>query len=225
MTFDEIVDEVMEVLNLTSDAARLRVGKFVNRRYRRVLSAIGLDTSRRVSLDQVIDFSVAPYDTSLPNVEIPLTKIIRVQLMIDGVRPKLLDEMTFDEITEREPVDGNPSAWAVKLMDAVTTTITLDNFPTTEAFTLRMEGYVNVTNLEDDDVPAFPEDFHEILIEGAKADELRKMEKYPMAAESEQIYVSRLSDLQMFVAVSAYKDQQQAKNSTQWDWNWRYRRL
>lgn len=221
MLFSEIVAEVCDSLNLTSTAATTRVGKYVNRRYRRVLSAIGLDTARREIVDQVVDPVTSP---ELPDVEIDVVKIIRVQLLIDGVRPKLLDEVSYDEITERAPGDATPTAWAVKIMDASTVTITLDNFPSIDNFTLRIEGYVNLSDLSGSNVPSFSADYHDILVEGAKADELRKMEKYDMANVSEGLYESKLSDLRLFIATSAYKDQQQGKYNQMWNWSWRYRR-
>src|SRR5688572_17183851 len=48
MTFLELVNEVTDRLNLTSDQAISRVGREINARYRRVTSSIGLGASRRV---------------------------------------------------------------------------------------------------------------------------------------------------------------------------------
>lgn len=47
MTFADIQSEILEDLNLTSAVAIARVGREINRRYREVVSSLGLETSTR----------------------------------------------------------------------------------------------------------------------------------------------------------------------------------
>jgi hypothetical protein len=216
MTFDEIVSEVMDRLNLTSEDSRERIEKRVNSRYRRVTSSIGLQTSRRMLLDVSCD---GVNDTELPEVEIPdLEKITRIKMTGDDGGVRLLKEKTYDEINNVATLDGTPQSWAVKLMDAASTTILLDGFPSTETFTLTCEGYDRVIDMQGDQEPFFPEDFHDILVEGVMSDELRKMEKAPLAAIAEQNYALRLSDLRFFIAKSGYLDVVQGKNRPGQTW-------
>lgn len=199
----------MDRLNLTSDDARTRVGLRINDRYRRVTSSIGLQVSRRT----VVDLAVDPTDpdSELPDLKISnMEKVLKVTRIVnDSVF--LLKELTYDEITLVSSPDANPHAFAVKRMGNNYVIITLDTTPTT-AFTLRVEGYEIAPDLADNIEPVFPLDFHDILVEGAMSDELRKMEKPQLAQISESKYEQRLSDLRMFIAKSAYLDIAQGKD-------------
>jgi hypothetical protein len=64
----------------------------------------------------------------------------------------------------------------------------------------------NATELSaDGDEPTFPADFHDILVEGARYEELRKMDKMmPLAQEAYGRFEKRMSDLRYFLAKSAY---------------------
>jgi hypothetical protein len=211
----------MDKLNLTSDEARTRIGEDVNERYKRVTSSIGLITSRRTKIDVVVD--PTSVTSILPDLEIDgIEKVLKISCMV-GTRPRLLDELTYEEITDRAAADATPTAFAVKLMGSQMVTIRLNAFPSTTTFTLSVEGYDLADVLDDSAEPAFPEDFHDILIEGALADELNKMEKPQLAQMREARFESRLSDLRMFIAKSAYLDIQQGKRSTDRDkWMFRY---
>ncbi len=54
------------------------------------------------------------------------------------------------------------------------------------------------------DTPTFPEQFHDILVYGAMAIELDKMEKPDRQAAAEARFQGRLSELRFFIATSAY---------------------
>jgi hypothetical protein len=217
MTFEEIVDEVAGRLNLTSDDAIARIGARVNERYRRVTSGIGLITSRRVVTDVTLD----PDDVAsvLPDVELEdIEKVVRVITTSGSGGIRVLRNETYDDIANVETKTQMPRAWAVKLMDARATTITLDAFPE-EEFTITVEGYVNLSTISGIQEPAFPEDYHDILVWGALADEQLKMEKPQLAAVSEINYERRLSDLRFFITRSAYQDIYQGRNSS-WNKPW-----
>lgn len=205
MTFDELVQEAMDRLNLTSEDARTRVSGRINDRYRRVTSSIGIITSRRVTRDITINPAVS---TSLPDYTVvDMGKVLKVSRQVPGERLRLLDNCTYDDVSNLSNVrDGLPNKWAVKRMGSTSTTITLDAYDHTNPFTLKFEGYELTDVLADDAEPAFPADFHDILVEGAMSDELRKMEKSDLAQIAENKYEQRLSDLRMFIAKSAYLD-------------------
>lgn len=213
MTFNEIVEEIQDRLNLSSYDSEERIGKFVNKRYRWITTSLGLITTRRSVEELAIDPAVS---TDLPDYNVGMEKILKVQLLTDDASPKLLKEVFYEEISDLNTARSNPVMWAVNTVDDQTTTITLDAYPTT-TFTLRFIGYVNIINMEDDDVPQFPESFHDILVEGAMSDELRKMEKADLSMAAEQRFKERLSDLKMFINKSIYMDIFQGKNKPQ---NW-----
>ena len=211
MSFDEIVGEVMDRLNLTSQEARDRVGKRVNRRYRQVTSGIGLQTSRRVVMS--VTFDPSDTDSVLPDIVITgMEKVNKVSRTVGNVL-RVLDEGSYDEVsnTVTTTVRRLPYMWATKRMGSGTVTLTLDAYPETE-FTLQFEGYDVAEELADDAEPYLPTDFHDILIEGAMLDELRKMEKGDLAGIAKTEYDQRLGELRLFIAKTSYKDQYQGKN-------------
>ena len=212
MTLDEMVVDAMSRLNLTSTTAYDRVASGINSVYKVVTSAIGLSTSRLVTTDLVIDAQDPDY-ADLPVVVVSeMEKVRRIQRIVENASPKRLTRMTYDDLTSVETVDGVPQAWAPKRMGSGEVTIVLDGFPATDEFTLRIDGLELADVLEDDAEPAFPESFHDVLVEGVIADELLKMEKPALAGIAAKKYEDRLSDLRMFIATDAYLDTIQGSN-------------
>lgn len=210
----------MNRLNLTSTEAQTRIGVFVNSRYKQVTSSIGLITSRRTTTTIVVD----PTDTAtypdLPYLTVGfMEKINKISVITTGsTGVNILDQLTFDEISAYPTMTGIPKAWAPYRMGAGQVEIVLDGVTSDTTFTLSLEGYDLAETLEDDVVPFIPTDFHDILVEGAKSDELMKMEKPALAAISEQKFETRLSDLRMFIAKSAYLDIIQGKDTPFQTW-------
>lgn len=221
MAFDEIVQYVMSVLNLTADEARDRIGIYVNQRYKKITSSIGLITSRR----QISTITVDPSDTttypSLPELTIQgYEKINKVTTTGNGGTNEgitILRERTYDELTSYPPMGAAPRNWAVKRMGPGVVTIVVDGTPTT-TYPLSFEGYAIAETLADDIEPFLPTDFHDILIEGARADELMKMEKYELAAVHENKYETRLGNLRYFISISIYKDVAQGIDKPDFWW-------
>ena len=125
---------------------------------------------------------------------------------------RILEELTFDEMRNRALMTSTPEAWAVEDSGATTTTIMLDCIPTT-AFRLTADGMVVLSELSGSQVPAFSENFHDILILGGKATELDKMEKPQLALKEEKKYEKRLAELRYHYAASAYLQIYQNKGS------------
>lgn len=217
MTFDTIVAKVMKRMNLTSSDATTRIGEFVNERYRQATSSIGLEPVRL----QATTVTFAAGYAGLPEITAnDYDKINRVQLLDTTVTPsttRTLKEMTYDELTSMPTNNGLPHAYAIKLMAAHSVTYVIDAYPTT-AFSLRLDGYSRLQDASGSAEPIFPEDFHDLLIHGAMADELRKMEKPQLAQTAEGKYDGRVSDLRMFIAKSAYLDIAQGKDKPSVSW-------
>lgn len=219
MTFDEIVSEVCDRLNLTSDEAVERVGKEVNRRYRRVTSSIGMISTRRihVSVDCVGDTA----DQTVEGIE----KIISVSVSSEDPY-RVLSEVTYEEMVAIIPDTQRATCYAIKRHFSGEVDIRL-NFeaPTPDGtLTLDVEGYELASDLSDDIEPAFPESFHELLVMGAMADEYRKMEKPALSRDCEMDYERLISDLRLFLAKSSYLDlvQGQLDNRTLRPFNRRF---
>lgn len=211
MTFDEIVNSVLDRLNLTSLEARERIEDRVNDRYRRVTSSIGLVTSRRVVKDVTVD--PTDPDSELPEIVITdIQKVLAVRYTGQNASILVLKEKTYDEVVNFATNTHTPRAWATKLMGPGEVRIVIDAFDPLNSLTLSIEAYEVAPLLEGTMEPYFPEDFHDILIEGAMSDELRKMEKPQLAQIAETNYQTRLSDLRYFIAKSAYLDIAQGKD-------------
>lgn len=211
MTFDDIVSEVSERLNLTSDVAIARVGRSVNERYRWMSSSMGLQTMRRipnVSASTVVGnrslvFGPAPT---------PVEKIMSVYNPSFTNAPAL-SEVSFDEL--RNSVQGTdpPRKYAIQRMGANTVTIYLSSTPET-VYELNADVESNQAVLSGVMIPAFTESYHDILIYGAMATEYDKLEKAGLSKKKEDQYEQRLGEYRLFIAKSAYKDIHQGKTGT-----------
>lgn len=210
MIFDEIVAEVCERLNLTSDEARSRVGREVNARYRRLTSSIGLVTSRRTQVSKT---------ATIGSQSITFGGIEKITAVIDKSSGSdiTLTEITMSEFHDLSIRDQPPRNFVVNRTNQNSVEILMDCVPTT-GFTLYADGHINLATLAGSQAPSFPESFHDILIFGVLADEYRKMEKLDFARDSELVYEARLSDLRMFLAKSAYLDIYPGKKFSRTNW-------
>lgn len=184
MTFDDIVDMVCLDLNITSPSSITRVGTHVNRRYQQVMDALGMNVFARVSFDLELEPGTRTQtldETTTPVVQ-RIVSLYRQGDASDNLCP--LDELTFEEMQHEIPGTGDATKWSRVRMGPTSTTFML-NSTVPDGQTLMVEGEEHASVLADDDVPAFTESFHDVLVFGAKADELRKMEKFPLAKEFE----------------------------------------
>lgn len=199
MTFDEIVADVMAPLNLTSTEATARVGRMVNRYYKRVTTEIGIaPVARRVFAVEALT-TIASEEVIFEMME----NITRVYYIVDGVK-QFLDEVTIDELRDADPPSGDtPARWAKVALGANSDTIHLDQLAETE-YTLYADGYAMTDTLADDDEPAFPESFHDVLILGPLKDEYKKAKNLDLAKDTRGEYEERLSALKYWAARTAY---------------------
>lgn len=203
MTFTDIQTEIADRLNLTATASLTRIGRSINERYKWMVSSMGLDT-----VQTQLGITAT---TTIGSRELTFTceKLLSVyNTTFDPAQ--VLDEASVDEL--RNEVQGTDPAqrYAVLRMGASTVTIFLDSTPTTQ-YVLTADALVNVSTLSGTNVPAFPEDFHNILVYGGMATELEKMEKYDMAKIQEGRFQQRLGELRLYIAKSAYLEIYQGK--------------
>jgi hypothetical protein len=199
MTFTEIQTEILDRLNLTSTAASTRVGRAINRVYREVGTSIGMSFMRQTNTNKTV---------SIANPEVTFTateKVLQVWIIDGDENPTILQEVQLAELKERvAPSSDSPKRWALARTASNSVTIRLDAAPAT-AYSLYADVIAEVTDLSGSTEPAFPESFHDIIVEGVLKDEYRKLEKAQLAKYSEETFQKRLSDLRMFVAKSNYQ--------------------
>jgi len=210
VTFLELQTAVMARTNLTTTEARTRIKEFLNERYRALQTSVGLGQVRFGS--GTFPTVAGTYTYSPTNLIKPLTLFIAAQNWV-------IDERTMDQIRLMDPnlaSTGTPRFFAVQNYGA--STVTLYLWPKPDAiYTINYDGIVRGTAMvADGDIPVFPEDFHDILIFGAIADELMKMEKYDKSERMEKRMRERTGELRYFLAKSAYLGQQQGWG----DWWW-----
>jgi hypothetical protein len=200
MTLAEIRTAVMESLNQTSQEASDRIDRTINRKIREVQSSVRLALTRR---------AIASGTTSSGSVNMTVSgaKILSVYDKDFYKRPLgQVSLYTLRNMDADQDVEGPPYLWAEALRGATSTLIELYPKPTSDVAVLFFDILDNATDLSDDaDEPAFPADFHDLLIDGVRYEELRKMEKMlPLATEAEKRFQRRISDLRYFIAKSAY---------------------
>ncbi len=195
MTFTEIVTDVCERANLTSTDAIARVGRQVNRRYRRLRTSIGLTDVART----IVAFSATALSRDQT---ITAEKVYSVKL---SGATKPLEALSYAEMLEVVPTTGAPTRWALKRQDTSTVVLQFDS--TMDAGQdMFIECEQTGITLSGSDEPEFNESFHDVLVFGALADELRKKEKINLARDAENEYERILGELRYHIAVNGYKD-------------------
>jgi hypothetical protein len=210
MTLNEMVLYIADQLNLSSPESKARIARNINVRYKRITSAIGMSTTRREEVSQAA--TIGNRNITFSGAE----KLDAVYRKV-GTKKYLLDEITMDDMLALSPRDEPPTKFAVYTIAPQSVTIQMDCIPTT-TFTLYASVLADVSTLSNNDSPAFPESFHDIIIHGVMADEHRKAEKQQLAKEAEGYFEQRLSDLKMFIAKSAYLEIYPAKNRKSDGW-------
>jgi len=210
MTFDYIVNEICERLNLLSDEAIERVGREVNIQHRYVTISCNLDTSRRITVQA---------DTAIDSREVTFVGIEKIELLFDPSVPgqrRQIYELTYNE-TREWPLNGltggDPRQYAVKLINGQGVTIMLDR-EMSDVRTLEADAWAKIVNLSGEDEPLFPESFHSYLIERVIADELKRQTKPQEAREALTMAKDILGELRLFLLKSATQNFQQNSGSS-----------
>lgn len=214
MTFKELQDNVLNRLNLTTAEARTRVKVFLNERYRRLQTSIGLGRVRFVS--STFPTINGTYTYSPVGLIKPLTLTLPAQNIV-------LDERSMDQIRLLDPdnsTTGVPYFYVVQKFNAKTVTLYL--WPKPDAiYTIAYDGIATGADMTaDSDIPAVPEDFHDVIEFGAVADELMKMEKPSLSQTMEVKADLRTRELRYFLAKSIYLSVVQGGNDLWWWGPW-----
>lgn len=217
MTFTEIVQKVMNRTNLTSSEAQTRIGDEVNEVYRELVSSMGMETSIRstVSATSSLNSRYVTFGGSGTDV----IKLLSVFLPNSVAPPpyNVLTSATFDEL--RNTITSTtwpPTRYAISKMGAKTVEIFLDVTAPAAGETLSADCLLASATLSGTDQPVFPENFHDILVQGVLAIELDKMDKSGRAKQAQDKFEKRSGDLRMFIAKDAYLAIHQAKTLQGW---------
>src|SRR5438067_386533 len=168
MTFAEIQTEIGERLNLTSATAVARIGRSINERYRWLASSIGFSTIQRTTASATT--SIGNRSLAFGPTPTGVEKILSVYNT--AYTPAMvLGEQTFDELRNSPIGTDPPQQYAIQLEGSSSVTIFLDCTPAT-AYALTADVLSNLATLSGTNVPAFTEDFHDILVYGGMATEL-----------------------------------------------------
>lgn len=215
MTFGNIISHVQARVKQTSADSTTRIGQYVNERYRAVQTGVGLGAVRFGTVSLTTVAGTTDYS--------PATLIHPMTVTYAGGN-RVLIEKTKDFFRNLDPAGtrtGSPQYYATKKFNAATVTIEL--FPIPDGppdYTLAIDGILTGADLTTNDVPVLPEDFHDLLVFGATADELLKLEKPDQSDRMEKRFRDRLSELRYFVAKTAYLDFKQGEAGNWWWGPW-----
>lgn len=184
--------------NLTTTVARTRVKAYLNERLRRVATSVNCG---RVRQGSVSINSVANVNT------ITTTGLVKVKTVSIPLENRVLDERTADQLRTYDPdvsENGIPRYYAIQKINP--TTLTLQLYPEPDAiYAIAIEGILTGTDMSvDADVPGVPEDFHDVLIYGALADEYPHVKDTENSLLFENKFDARLKELRYYIAKSAY---------------------
>jgi hypothetical protein len=196
MTFTQLRDDIADRLNLTSGAALERIERAVNRAYREVTASVSItEVTRRVAVTADTTEGVA--DVTFNGLE----KVLSVWDPSSGSN-RVLTQVLPGELLAGAPQAGDALArYAITRMNAGSVTVTLDSLPQT-VFTLHAEGIERADVLSGSQEPAFPESFHDVLVERVLIDEYLKIEKPALSDRAKQTYEQRMGQLRLFIATS-----------------------
>jgi hypothetical protein len=209
VTFDTIVQTVMDRMNLSSPEARTRIGQEVNVRWRRLTVECGIKCIAKTTATATTAIGNR-YLTFGPT---PQSVIKVLSVFNTAFNPyMILTEFSFTELRNQIPGNDPPDKWAMSNMLNQSVEIFLSTTPSTN-FVLTADVIGLVPTLSGSDVPALTENFIDLLIYAAMAEEYDKMEKTDLAAKKEQQYEDLKGKFALHIAVSAYKDITQGKDN------------
>ena len=189
----------MNRLNLTSTDARTRIKTELNLRYREVQSSVNMAPTRR----GLITF---PVSSGVPTTtQSGVAKVLSVYDPIYLLQP--LVEISLNQLRMQdapEIVVGVPYEYVIDNFENNIVTLRLFPVPSV-TYDLSADALLaGIDMVSDSDEPAFPDDYHDVLVHGSLADELNKMEKYKAALVEDGAFQRRLSDLRYFIMKSAW---------------------
>lgn len=212
MTFEELQNRVMGRLNLTSAEARERIKDYLNERYRKLQTSVGLGRVR---------FGTVSFNTAIGTFTYSPANLLKPITIAYAAGNRLLTQKTMDEIRMLDPdssMTGEPECFVLQQFGATSCTLYIWPKPA-GVYALSVDGIVKGSDMTvNADIPVFPEDFHDLLVFGATADELMKMEKPKLSQEFDVKAEARTRELRYFMAKSTYLDLRQGSAADLFWW-------
>jgi hypothetical protein len=191
VTFKELQDDVLERINNNSNEARLRIRRFLNEWHRRILSEVGLGQLRDAETTLAVTNAADEYTLAAG-----IRKIRAIQNEADNTT---LQERTLEWMRQVDPDDsmtGAPLYYAMRSDRK----IKFKPYPD-DNYTLTIDYEARIANMvDDDDEPLIPEDFHYLLVLGARANEYDKNEDSRLRATQAEL-AGGIARLKHWVAV------------------------
>jgi hypothetical protein len=209
VTFSDIQTEIADRLGITASADLTRIGRAINRKHREVLSSLGIrNTVKRTTATSAmaIGFSTLSFSSC--------EKVITI--VNRNVTPYFeLEQVTLDEIRNEMPFQSSnlPTRWAPQSATADSVVVLLNCIATTTE-NLHGDIYSTTATISGATAPAFPESYHDILIDLVLIDEYLKLEKPALSKIArEAVYGpvgrpedGRMAQLRLWYAVSTTKE-------------------
>ncbi len=219
MTFLEIQNRCMDRLNLSSDDARSRIKNMINERVRALQTSCHLGQVRRgiVTVLTVADEATVELD----GIVLPKTLSIPAQR-------RILTSTSIDSLRVLDPAQtarGVPAQYAIALFAVDNTVIEMQPVPDAE-YGIKVDGILSGVELVDDsDIPAFPEDFHDTIIFGVCADENQHWDKVDRFEYFDRKFEKRRNEARYFISRQIYLHRMQGGMSFDFSnnsWWWLY---
>lgn len=211
MTFQNVQDRVMARGNRSSTEARARIKDFINERLRAVQTSVGLGRTRQ---------GIVSVNTTSGTATVTTTGLVKVQSVTLPALNRVLEQVETLDIRRFDSdasTSAAPAYFAVNKFNATTVSLTL--WPKPDAtYALSIEGVLVGTDLSaNSDVPGLPEDFHDILVFGALADEHYHDGDTKTGDRMESKFEARKRELRYFVNKTAAMC---SRGSSPWPWWW-----
>lgn len=202
----------MSRLNLSTDVDYDRIAQEVNDRYKRMAVMCGIKTVAKTTTTATTTIG-SHYLTFGPNSTGAIGVVKIISVFNTNFDPYMvLTQMSFQELRNQIPGTDPSNMWAVVNTRAQEWEIYL-NAPASSAYVLSADVLSTLDTMAAGDEPAFPENFHMLLVYGAMADELDRLEKYDFADKKEKQFTDMCSEFKYHVAASAYMDITQGKDN------------
>lgn len=176
-------------MNLRGEDTYQRIGRTVNNKHREVLRALGMNVYSRKEVD--IDLEAGSqdqiYDLDTPT----LSRLVALYWTPDATdtnpNPKhvMLDELTFEEMKGVIPTTDRPRRWCKTRVGANWTQFKIDS-SIPDGASLTVEGEEVPSQLEGEMQPYFDENFHDMLVDGAKSVEYARQKTADARANAKE---------------------------------------
>lgn len=191
MTFKQIQDDALERLNNNSNEARIRIRRFINEWNRRLCVEAGLGMLRDAETTLSTVAGTDEYALA--------AGVAKIRGIQDETNGNALAEVSLEWMRQVDPEDdmtGDPLYYAMRSARK----IKVKPVPSANG-TLTLDYEATISDMDDDaDAPQVPEEFHYLLVLGARINEYEKNDDGRLRAAQAEM-ASGIARLKHWVAV------------------------